>query len=142
MTLAIGIHQSDLILRSAIIAALKDMRRNPWLIDYVFANVAQDSLTADEFGEKEVRNAKDWFMKNDVNVFLNTRIEPAKLPAISIRLVSSSEAEKTHGDVNYDPTEDSDGAWPDLTAVFDPVHYDNATGIVTVPQEIADSLFI
>lgn len=142
MTLAIGIHQSDLIIRSAIIAALTDMRRNPWLIDYVFSNVAQDSLTADEYGELEVKRAKDWFLKNDVKVFLNLNDNGVKMPCISIRLASSNEAEKTHGDINYEPTEDSDGSWPDLTAVFDLTHYDPATGVVTIPQGIADSLFI
>lgn len=131
-TEAIGVFQSDLIIRSAIIAALKDMRDNPWLLDYVFRSLADDDLTNKAYGEKEIAQAKKWFLNTDIPVFMSTRLDETKLPCISINLMESAEAEETHGDTNYITHEDTVADYPILIGPFSPDSYDAATGIMVI----------
>jgi hypothetical protein len=131
-----GIHQSDVVIRSAIIAAIADLRANPWLLDYVFASLPKDSVTMADYGEREIAAAKKWFMSTNIPVFMSTRIDDVKLPAISISLLESTEAETTLGDTHYKVTEDNDSAWPALAGPFSPVEYSAATGIMKIPETI------
>ena len=107
-TEALGVHQSDVIIRTAIVAAIADLRANPWLLDYVFASLPRDDRTMKDYGEKEVQRAKEWFMKTNVPVFMVPRMDEAKVPCITIKLLDSSEAEVTLGDVHYQEKEDND----------------------------------
>jgi hypothetical protein len=129
-----GIHQSDVIIRSAIIAAMADVRANPWLLDYVFASLPKDPLTMKEYGEREIDAAKKWFMSTNIPVFMSTRVDEVKLPAISISLLESTEAETTLSDTHYQVQEDNDSAWPALAGPFSPTEYSAATGIMKVPD--------
>ena len=135
-----GIHQSDVIIRSALIAAIADIRANPWLLDYVFASLPKDELTMRDYGEREVGAAKKWFQSTDIPVFMNTRIGDEKLPAITIGLEDSVEAETTLADVHYQVKEDNDRQWPALTEKFEPVSYSAATGIIVIPDAIAEGI--
>lgn len=131
-TEVIGIHQSDIVIRTAIVAALKDMRENSWLLNYVFRSLADDSLTSDIYGEKEIDQAKKWFLATDFPVFMSTRLDEVKLPAISINLMESAEAEQTHGDMNYTTHEDSESDYPILIGPFFPDSYDAVTGVMVI----------
>lgn len=142
MTEALGIHQSDIIIRSAIVAAIADLRANPWLLDYVFASLPRDELTMKAYGENEVDQAKKWFMKTDIPVFMTPRIDEAKVPCISISLLESVESENTLGDVHYVPQEANDSKWPTLAGPFNPETYNAATGIMKVSAEIGDAIVI
>lgn len=132
LTRIVGIHQSDIIIRSAIEAGLADLRANPVLLDYVFGSLPQDVLTWKEYGEKDVQQAKKWFLTTHIPVSVLPRINESKWPQITIELLESSEVgpEATIGDVNYDPEEDNDVLWPELTPKFTPVSYTPSTGIV------------
>jgi hypothetical protein len=136
MTEALGIHQSDIIIRSAIIAGIADMRANPWLLDIVFASLAQDKLTMGDYGEQEIAQAKKWFLKTDIPVFMNTRIDEAKLPAISIALQESVEQQATLGDVHYMPQETTEADWPALAGPFAPLAYNAGSGIMKLPADV------
>ncbi len=141
-TKALGIHQSDVIIRSAIVEGIADLRRNPWLLDYVFASLAQDELTKKAYGESEISQAKKWFLKTDIPVFMDTRVGSAKLPAITIGIQESVEDEKTHGDVHYEVSEETEAEWPLLAGPFSPTSYVAATGTMTVPTSITDELVL
>lgn len=136
-TTSLGIHQSDLIIRSALLAGLRNMRAKPWLLDYCFASLPQDAETAAEYGQKTVDQAKEWFTQQEVAVFLNTRLDDAKYPAISITLSASAEDEASIGDVHYEPQEDSDLQWPTLYGPF-AATYDSVTGQLTFPIDVSD----
>lgn len=138
MTNSLGIHQGDVILRTAIKMALADMRANPWLVDYVFASLPQDELTLKEYGEADVNRAKTWFLTTDINVVMTPTLDEAKWPCISIALLDSSEStnEATLGDVHYEPTEEVEGNWPALTGPFTPSKYNPATGQIELPAPI------
>lgn len=141
-TEALGVHQSDVIIRTAIVAALADLRANPWLLDYVFASLPRDDRTMKDYGEKEVQRAREWFLKTNIPVFMVPRLDESKVPCITIKLMESSEAEVTLGDVHYKPQEDNDAQWPALSPVFTPERYNSATGIVAVSQQVQDALVV
>ncbi len=138
---AIGIHQSDVIIRSALIAAFDDLRANPWLLDYAFASLPKDLMTKDEYGQREIDAAKKWFMSTRIPVFMSTRIDDAVFPCITITLVDSNEAETTLADIHYVPEEDDDRIWPALTPTFS-ASYGPTTGILVVPTEIGDGIVL
>jgi hypothetical protein len=136
-----GIHQSDLIIRSAIIAALDDLRANPWLLDYAFASLPQDNLTSQEYGQREIDNAKNWFLSTKIPVFMSNPLTEPSLPAISITLMESNESDLTISDTHYVVEQDESRVWPALTATFTP-SYESTTGKITVPTAIGDALVI
>jgi len=133
LTQIVGIHQSDVIIRSALEVALADIRANPWLLDYVFASLPQDSLTWKQYGEKDVAEAKKWFLSTQVDVSVLPTFNESKWPKITIELMDSSEVqpEASIGDVNYTPIEQNDSSWPALNEQpITPVSYVPSTGIV------------
>lgn len=92
MRAAQGIFQSDIVLRTALVAGLADLRENPALLDYVFASLPKDALTYKVYGEEQVKMAKDWFLSQEIPVFMNTRIDESKVPCVTIAVQSSSES--------------------------------------------------
>lgn len=138
-TKAYGIFQSDVIIRSAIMAALTHLRQNPWLLDYVFASLLKDPLTEQAYGAKEVANAKAWFLATDIPVIMDTRIGEPKLPAISIGLVESKETEATLADKHYDTQEDSPTSWPVLAGPFTP-KYNMVSGEITLTDNVINQV--
>jgi len=142
-TSAIGIHQAYLILQSAIEAAIADLRANPWLLDYCFKSLPYDTLTSDKFGEKQLKLAKEWFLKSTITVVPNIRADAnVKVPCVSISAGTSVESNATLGDVHYDPQEDNADYWPSLYGPFSPVSYDATTGIIVFPSDISDVLVL
>jgi hypothetical protein len=134
LTRILGIHQSDVVIRSAIVAALADMRAQPWLFDYVFASLPQDALTWKEYGEQSIGEAKKWFLANDIPVKMSPVLNEVQLPCITIALVESSEAvpETTLADIDADGYELNDRTWPALTTPFTPKSYNANTGTITL----------
>jgi hypothetical protein len=141
-TEAQGIFQSDIIIRSALEEGIADLRRNPWLLDYVFASEAQDDLTRAKYGERDIAQARKWFQNNQISVRMVPVSNEPKPFTISIKLVSSSETEVTTGDTHYIPQEENDLTWPNLLGPVDPIGYDPATGIITWPQGTIGSFII
>jgi len=132
MSSTYGIFQSDIIIRTAIKAALDDLRANPWLLDYVFISLPQDPLTFLQYGDGEIDRAKKWFATTDIPVIITPRIDAARMPCISIALEESSEtSEATLADVNYETTIDLDQS-TNLAGPFTPTGYNYKTGKVLV----------
>lgn len=133
-TEALGIHQSDIIIRSAIIAAIADLRANPWLLNYAFASLARDTLTMKTYGEQEIAQAIKWFTKTNISVVMNVTPNEVKFPIISITLLSSNEVEQegTLSDTHYVPFENNDFKWPQLAGPVQPLAYSAATGILSL----------
>lgn len=140
---ALGIHQSDVIIRAALVRGLEDLRANPWLLQYAFASLAQDDLTSDDYGQAQIDEAVRWFMNTDIPVFMAFKINdgPPPLPCVSIALMSSNEGEATLGDVHYDEREvlDRGNPWPVLAGPLRGVTYATNTGIFQLP---ASSTFV
>jgi len=142
-TKTLGIFQSDLIIRSALLQGLAELRAKPWLLDYCFASLPQDDLTKNDYGQSSIDQAKKWFLQQAIPVKMNTTNQPpTTFPAISIQLVSSNEDAKTHGDVNYEPSEDNDMQWPSLYGPFDAVSYNGSTGVLVLPSDVSSQLIL
>lgn len=133
VTEAKGIFQADVLLRTAIIEAIRDIQSQPWLINYVFQTLVEDDLTNTVYGAKEVEQAKKWLSSTNFPVFMSYRNDEIKLPAISIALMESSEAEQTHGDIHYIPEESKDAVWPTVLGPLKGSKYDPNTGAITFP---------
>jgi hypothetical protein len=131
---AYGIHQSDLIIRTAVIAALADLRANPWLLDYVFASLPKDELTRAVYGEQDVARAKEWILNTEVAVFINVNPNEVKFPCVSIALQSSNEDETTIGDTHYVPNESNDSTWPVIAEPVDVIEYVPGSGTVVFDE--------
>jgi len=129
-----GIFQSDVIIRSAIIAALNDLRTKPWLLNYVFAALPRDKLTAQDYGAKEIARATEWFVNTKIPVHLDVNLKDEMFPCITISLSSSqeSESESTLGDTHYHPRVPNNGQWPILAGPFTPTSYDPTSGLITL----------
>ena len=142
MRTATGIAQTDIILRTAIIAGLADLRANPDLLDYVFSSLPKDALTYRQYGEEQVSMAKEWFLSQDIPVFMNTRLDDSKLPCITIALTGSSETEEALGDVSYQ-TAEAAIQQPVIvySGPFTPTKYDAVTGILGLPSDFTFDVF-
>lgn len=137
-----GIFQSDIIIRTAITAALDDMRSKPWLIDFVFQSLLDDDLTRKYYGEDEIATVKDWFINTDIPVKMSFSLDSVVAPMIAITLTESSEDAASLGDIHYQTHEDIDPI--DITVVkplltFTPADFDSSTGLVTLPAKLDTS---
>lgn len=141
MTTTLGVHQSDMILRSALVEMLEQIRKDPSLIDWIFSGLLADGLTAKEFGKRALLDAKDWFLKTKVNVYHGLAQAPPEFPAITMVLQESAETDKTLGDKHYDVDEPL-GSYPVAVKSFAAVDYDPINSILTFPQDIADNVYL
>lgn len=133
---AYGIFQGDIIIRTALVAALNDLRRNPWALDYVFSSLDKDELTKNVYGQKEIDKAKQWFLATDIPVVNALRVDNIRLPCISVSLQESGEQENTLADKNYTTEEIYDDVYPILFGPFAALSYDATTGEMVMPPEL------
>lgn len=134
MTELLGIFQGDVILRSAVVEALRRLRDSPQLVDDVFRSLAEDHLTSADYGEKEMEQAKNWFLKTEIPVSMSWRLDEPKFPIISISQQESAEAENTLGDVHYVTSEETEADWPAISGPFSPVSFSPSSGLMVIPQ--------
>lgn len=137
-----GVFQTDVILQTAILAGLKELKQKPWLLDYVWPNLASDPLTKDIYGQQEIDQAKKWVLNTNIPVFLNTRIDDFRGTCISIAMASSSEEHNTLADTHYVPfvSTFTPNDMLNMSAAFQPVSYDQDTGLVVLPNNIAETV--
>jgi hypothetical protein len=138
-TKALGIHASDVIIRSALILGLQDLRDNPRLLDFIHAGLVQDSMTWKDQGQADADKAREWFLKTNVNIVLTPNLNEAQLPVITIGLLDSTEVtpEATLGDVHWETSEDDPLSWPILYGPMNPSSYKQATGVMTFREVLA-----
>jgi hypothetical protein len=137
-----GIYSSRLIVKTAIEAALNDIRKNSWLLDWATYQLIQDPLTKDTYGQAECDRAKNWFLQNEIKVVQAYQLNENTIPCISVNLTSSVEEISQLGDVDANPIETFDAVTPGakqpnilagpLTAAYNP---DN--GWLTIPATSA-----
>lgn len=136
-----GIIQSEIIIRTALKYALADIRKNPWLLDFAFASMPKDTVTAKEYGEKSLKEAKEWFLKNDIHVAINPNLDEGQFPLIAISPMDSGQEAETVGDVDSTPWEESDESWPVLAQNLKANLYIPETGVVGLNTETDVGIF-
>lgn len=132
----LGIFQSDVVIRSAIVRMLDNVYNDPALMDYIFQSLVRDDLTRDAYGQQQIELAKKWFLTSNIPVFMAFRVAEEAIPCITISLQESVEAEQTHGDVHYVPQETTAGDWPALSPEFTPLAYSPTSGIMLLPPTL------
>lgn len=138
-----GILQTDILLRTAIVEGLRRLRSSDRkFFDAIFANLRNDKLTRERYGDEEIARIAEWFCGGDgkepvdVPVFMSYRLDELRFPCISIALLESTEAEQTHGDVHFQHVESvplSDIDWPPLAGPFAPERYAPSSGLMVIP---------
>ncbi len=137
---ALGIVQSDVIVRVGLLRALADLRAKPYLLDYAFAWLRQDPQSQSINSDRDVQQAKAWFLATNIRVVDRMHLNAAALPSVSLELTSSEEVENTDGDTHYSAREPIAETWPDLTPAFTPVSFDINTGVLVVPSAIVNNI--
>ena len=130
---------TDILIKTMFEAAFNDIRKNPWILDDIFGGLATDPISRLEYGYKEVIRAREWFLNNDIKIFLQYRNDDPVFPAITLVHAGMSEM--------LDRTSLSDsrlGEEVDITKIktetakvhglFTPTEYDPGTGKIKVDQ--------
>lgn len=137
-----GVLPSDIVIKTAIEAALADLRKNNWILDDVFGDLGEDRLSQHDYGWKFVQRAKEWFLNNNIEVYQQARIDTPKIPCITV--VNMGTAEKLEAAAlsdegglieEIDPMAITKRIQKVLTE-FTPVAYDPVEGFVTLPQTL------
>jgi hypothetical protein len=144
----IGIFQGDLIIKTAIELSLEDMRKNPWLIEDVFASLNENPILAKRYGMKEITRAKEFILNTNIPVYMHHRLDKMEYPCITISIGNSNEDKSlsTLGDASiafedYSPNEIGKPIKP-IVSSFTPVSYDKDTGIVELPTDIPEYRYV
>lgn len=137
---AFGIVPEDLLVAGAISEAIEDIRKNPWLLDYVYNWLSKDWLSQKFYGDAEKKAAIDWFLNNKFFVSPSSlREDQIVFPMIAISLQQANEDLSSLGDINYEVKDSVDPSTilqeKDLI-VLGPFSaaYDSTTGQVTLPN--------
>lgn len=86
---------SDLVIESIIRDGFAAVRRDPTIIDDVFAQMQRlGPLMNKKFGNREVRKIKDFFVNNEIFIVQAFSQVVDNLPCISIQLIDNSEDTK------------------------------------------------
>jgi hypothetical protein len=137
-----GIFQTPIIVRSAIIKSLQELREDPTLIEDALACLVQDDLTAARYGEKTVAQCVEWFTKTNIPVKLGLSLTQLTSPCISVELSGGDETEATLGDVNYTPSEE-DPRRPGHYRQLASVHSRESVNVIVMVQgEVEYLLFL
>jgi len=144
-----GIFPSDIVLRTAILAAIADLRSESgkWAQDYIWVALAQDDLTKAQYGDHEIARAKEWFQNTDIKVFMAGQIDNIVTPSVYISMVDQTEVENTVADVSSDPYVQEPFVMDPMPAP-EPIaisskfdgYYTVATGNVLMPVAIGDAV--
>jgi hypothetical protein len=136
-----GRASNDILLRGFFEYAVHHLRNNQWLLTDVFGDtdVVNDPLTKVEVGDRDYKNAIDWFNKNKISTVLHLRRDRPTFPCISIALSSSQEQTALTSLGDQDHMEDFDPQTvtsnPDkIIKNFTPKAYDKASGTITMPD--------
>ena len=142
-TSSYGIPQGDVILRSALVYGLQELRVYPNLVDDALCWLVKDDLTAEAYGQSEVDAARRWFLATNVHVTLARQFSQAKFPCLVVTLGGSDEEADTLSDIAPEVAE----ATPTkvrspITLPFSPTSYDRLTGKLVVPQAVVDQVVL
>jgi hypothetical protein len=137
-----GIFQTDALLKTILEASIEDIRQNPWLLDHILADFIENPFLKTKYGAKQIQAAKDYFLNNNVDVFLQFVKDKEKFPYIVLTLGSSNETQelRTMSDIDvpvltFLPPVVGQKI-PYVVPPFIPTSYDAATGTVGVPEGI------
>lgn len=139
-----AIFQSDLTIKAAIELGIEDIRNNIWLIDDILGDAINNPYLKDKYGQKQIDACKEWFLNNQIDVYMVDRKDRDRLPCITVTLGTSQE--KNEMKHMADQSTESLILLPQqinkpigyVVKPFTPVSYDMNTGEVVVPAGTAN----
>jgi hypothetical protein len=142
-----GILATDILVKTMIEAALADLRKNTWILSDIFSDLAADSLAKTDYGYKESASAIEWFLSNNIDVYLTNRVDTPRFPCLSVVRTSSREMQERTSLGDDGTVEDIDPQ--DITRqvqkqyeTFTPIKYDKTKGNLTLPNGITTSVML
>jgi hypothetical protein len=137
----VGVHQSDVWIREAILLGLEDIRKNIWLLDDIFSDFTTSTYLKAKYS-KQTESAKEWFLNNNVEVVMGMRNDTDRLPCVSITLGNSSEKNemKLMGDASPDTVKLMPNTIgkpiPYVKKPFQVLSYDINSGLVAIDPAV------
>jgi hypothetical protein len=136
-----GILATDILIKTMLEGALADLRKNNWIVDDIFSDLATDPMAKGDYGYKEVAMAKEWFLANNIDVYLTNRIDTPRFPCITVVRLSSREMQERDalGDDHATDEFEPDGVTKQVQMVysaFTPKAYNKEKGFVTLPDDM------
>ncbi len=120
-THAPGIFQGDVVVRTAILEGLRDLKAHPEFLEFCYSYLVQDDLTKSVYGEAELKNAIEWVLKQDIPVIDALGFNEVKLPCITLELMEGTEQAATLGDTHYKVSEDYYHDWVKTASSLTPI---------------------
>lgn len=136
------IFQSDVIIREIILLGINDIRNNIWLLDYLLDDFTTISWLQQKYGEKQIKSAKEWFLNNNIDVYMQFRKDTERMPCVTITLGSSNEkvemkhmADASTETITLMPNQIGRPI-PFVIKPFIPTSYDVSAGQIGVPDSV------
>lgn len=134
-----GLFPSDIILRTAILQGLAEIKAEPGLLDFLLQALLKDALTVKQYGERELNDLKNWILNNEIAVTLGYHINQVKQPHVAIWLGAQEETQQIFGDAHDTSIALERIQWVTRrppTMIFTPATYVQSTGTVTLPANL------
>lgn len=142
-----GFFTADMVITSSLKEGIKRLKQNLYVIDSINADLLEDQILKDTYGQAEADRFRAFMARNEINIVLDHRPpEQAKYPCISVGIGQGSEEPQQKlalGDGNdtimTDP-KDLRGAQvtpQNIVGPFTPDSYDKITGVVTAPDSVS-----
>lgn len=138
---------TDILIKTMIETAFADLRQHNWILDDVFSGLASDPLAKDQYGYKEVLRAKEWFLSNQIDVYLNHRVDNPRMPCITVVQTGAREMQERASLADFGVIEEFEPKHvtkrvQKVYSNFTPTAYDSTTGTVTMPKNMDTSLIV
>lgn len=137
-----GIFQGDILIKMAIELGMDDMRKNPWLIDHMLSDLVNISYVADKYGRKQIDACKEWFLNNNVDIYMRDLRDKDRLPCVTIGVDASNEkpdmksmADQSTETMTLLPNEINKKI-PYVIPPFTPTGYNADTGTISVDPSL------
>ena len=136
-----GFPLADLVIESIIRDGFADIRRDPEIIEDVFAPLTM-AYASKKYGESELEKIKDLVLKRQVSIVHAFNAVDAKIASISIQLASDVEVEREASMSNFRGLKDVEFTDPakiagkQVVGDITPTAYDSATGKLSLPDTV------
>lgn len=137
-----SVFQSDLSIKTAIQLGIDDIRKNIWLIDDILGDTLVNPYLVDKYGQKQIDSCKEWFLNNQIDIYMAERRDKDRFPCISITLGTSSEKDemKTMADQSTEKTillpNKIGKPIPYVVKPFTTFSYDATSGEIAIPSSV------
>jgi hypothetical protein len=137
-----GIFQADIFIREALLIGINDLRKLPWLVDFMLEDLKLNRYVKEKYGQKSIDACKEFLLNNEIDVYMRPRDDRDRLPCITIELAEGTEkvemkhmADLSVNEVALLPNQIGKPI-PFIVPIFVPSGYDQSLGVLEVPSTV------